>query len=201
MKRFLLIIFASLISIAVLATKPHTVDLKVDVNNSTVYWKGSKVIIEDYHDGNINLISGYLVVDHGTLVGGEFVIDMNTITCTDIESEKKRKYLEDHLKDEDFFDVGKYPQSILRITSATRLEGSNYTIKADLTIKGITQPIEFISTVNIRRNQFEATSELKIDRTRWGVEYKSGSIFKKLGDKAILDEIEFKIRLVSFGRK
>ena len=46
-----------------------------------------------------------LMIDHGTLVGGQFSIDMNSINNTDIESEEYSAKLEGHLKDEDFFNV------------------------------------------------------------------------------------------------
>ena len=42
-----------------------------------------------------------------------------------------------------------------------------------------------------------ANANIKIDRTKWDVVYKSGSVFKQLGDKIILDEIVFDISLVS----
>ena len=42
-----------------------------------------------------------------------------------------------------------------------------------------------------------AIAKIIIDRTKWGVEYKSGNIFKDLGDKIIYDDIEFDIFLVS----
>ena len=72
-----------------------------------------------------------------------------------------------------------------------------YKIVADLTIKDITRPISFMAEVDINGANFVASAELNIDRTKWDIKYKSGSIFKDLGDKAILDEIKFEIFLVS----
>ena len=51
--------------------------------------------------------------------------------------------------------------------------------------------------VNSSRRGFNAIAKIIIDRTKWGVEYKSGNIFKDLGDKIIYDDIEFDIFLVS----
>ena len=74
---------------------------------------------------------------------------------------------------------------------------SSYTIVADLTIKGITHTIDFVADVNINKLEFSATAKIKIDRTQWDIKYHSGNYFKDLGDKLILDEIEFDISLLS----
>ena len=178
-----------------MANNPHVSRVNVNVETSTVKWKGSK--ISKSHDGIVSIAKGVLLIDHGTLVGGEMAIDMNSITCTDIESEKKRGYFEQHLKNEDFFDVEKFPYANIKITSATKKEEGQYSITADLTIKGITHPITFTSEVKINGEEFLGNASFKIDRTKWGVKYGSGSFFKELGDKMILDDIDFDIILKS----
>lgn len=40
-----------------------------------------------------------------------------------------------------------------------------------------------------------ATTTLKIDRTKYGIKYGSGSFFDSLGDKAISDEFELTVNL------
>ena len=186
------LIFATLISFA---TKPHIVDVRVNPTGSTVKWIGSKV--GSSHEGNINIQKGALSINHGTLVGGQISIDMNSISCTDIESEKKAGYLVDHLKDEDFFNTEEFPLAIIKITRAVRGTSNIYKIVADLTIKGITHPIVFDADVNINGENFLAKAKITIDRTKWGVKYGSGSFFEDLGDKVILDEIEFDVFLLS----
>jgi polyisoprenoid-binding protein YceI len=66
-----------------------------------------------------------------------------------------------------------------------------------MTIKGITNPVTFNADIKINRNSYTAIAKIIIDRTKWGVEYKSGNIFKDLGDKIIYDDMEFDIFLVS----
>ena len=122
---------------------------------------------------------------------------MTSITCTDIESEKKNKYLVDHLKDEDFFDVNQFPEAKLTVNRVKNIEGSQFEMKGNMTIKGITNPVTFIADIKINRNSYTAIAKIIIDITKWGVEYKSGNIFKDLGDKIIYDDMEFDIFLVS----
>ena len=195
MKKILFLFTLSVFTLFAIATKPHTDHVRVDAEKSTVKWKGSK--ITEGHDGFIQIQKGVLMINHGTLVGGQISIDMNTITNSDIESEKYKAKLEGHLKSDDFFDVEKHPLSTISITKATKTEGNNYSIVADLTIKGITHSITFDAEVNIQKIAFFAKATIKIDRTKWDIKFHSGNFFEDLGDKLILDEIEFDISLLS----
>ena len=195
MKKIILSLALSILTLISFATKPHTDNVRVDAKSSTVKWIGSKVA--SAHEGTINIQKGMLMIDYGTLVGGQFSIDMNSINNTDIESEEYSAKLEGHLKDEDFFNVEEFPTATITIIKAVKGTENNYSIIANLTIKGITHPITFDANVNVNGINFLATAKIKIDRTKWGIEYKSGNFFKDLGDNIILDEIEFDIFLLS----
>ena len=195
MKNIILSFVLSVFTLIAIGTNPHIDHVRVDAEKSTVKWKGSK--ITEGHEGFIQIQKGVLMIEHGTLVGGQISIDMNTITNSDIESEKYKAKLEGHLKSDDFFDVEKHPLSTISITKATKTEGNNYSIVADLTIKGITHSITFDAEVNIQKIAFFAKAKIRIDRTKWDIKYNSGNFFKDLGDKLILDEIEFDISLLS----
>jgi len=195
MKKILFLLVLSILTTFSFANKPHIDNVRVDSKSSTIKWIGSKVASS--HEGNVSIEKGTLAIDHGTLVGGEFSINMNSITCTDILAEKKNQYLVSHLKDEDFFNVESFPQAIIKIVRAVKGSDNSYKIIADLTIKGKTHPISFQADVNINGKNFLATANIKIDRTKWDIQYGSGSFFDNLGDKMILDEIEFDIYLLS----
>ena len=171
-------------------------DLKINNQLSNIKWIGSKVT--ESHYGTINIDRGVLQInEEDELVGGEFVIDMNSLLCTDIENEKKKKNLEDHLKNKDFFDVSNFPNSGIKITDVDKVEEESYRITADLTIKDITHSINFDADVKKQELNYEVISNIKIDRTKWDVKYKSKNFVKNLGDKFILDEIEFEVYLIS----
>jgi len=165
-----------------------SVDGVVKVKDAKIIWKGFKVT--GAHEGLIDLDSGTLEFKDGELVGGAFNVDMNSLTCTDLSGQYRSK-LEGHLKSSDFFDTENHKESILKITKVTKADNSSYNIEADLTIKGISEKIEFVSSIYGNK----ATSSMKIDRTKYGIEYGSGSIFKSLGDKMIYDEFELIIDL------
>ena len=194
MKKILLSLVLSIATLFAFATKPHIDNVRVNADSSTIKWIGSKVASS--HEGNVSISKGVLSIDHGTLVGGEIAIDMRTITNTDMEGRRKQK-LESHLKNEDFFNVEAFPLAIIKITRSVKSKGNMYKILADLTIKGITHPITFEADVNINGANFLAKAKIKIDRTKWGIKYGSGSFFEDLGDKMILDEIAFEVFLLS----
>lgn len=161
----------------------------VNVAESSINWTGKKVT--GSHTGTINLTSGNLDFENGALVGGNFTIDMNSIVCTDLGEGGARK-LEGHLKSDDFFGVAENPTADLKITGVEAGDkAGSYNITADITIKGITKPINFSAMVG----ENNATANVTIDRTQFNVRYGSGSFFDNLGDKTIYDDFELVLDL------
>lgn len=164
-------------------------DKKVDVVNSQVNWKGEKVTGQ--HEGTIKLQEGTLQFnDNKQLTGGSFVMDMSTLTVTDLEGEMKGK-LEGHLKSDDFFGITQHETSKLVITKVEGKDG-NYKVTGDLTIKGISFPNTFNMTI---KDNNTANANLTIDRTKYDIKYGSSSFFDNLKDKAIYDEFELSVNL------
>ncbi|MGR7813523.1 YceI family protein [Lacinutrix undariae] len=159
----------------------------IEVKESKIIWKGYKVTGE--HQGLINLEHSTLEFKKEKLVGGTFVIDMSSITVTDLSGEMKTN-LEGHLKSDDFFGVEKHKTASFEITKAKENKDV-YTVTGNLTIKGITHPTTFNMT--IKNNT--ATANLKVDRTKYDVKYGSTSFFDNLKDKAISNEFDLNITL------
>lgn len=155
----------------------------IKIDNSSVVWKGYKVT--GSHEGLISISSGSLIFTNETLTGGEFVIDMTSITVTDLDGQYKDQ-LEGHLKSDDFFGVANHPKANLVFNKVMPSGKNAYTITGDLTIKGKTNPITFSLSVYGSK----ANASLKIDRTKYDVKYGSSSFFDGLKDKAIYDEFD-----------
>ena len=164
---------------------------KIDIKNGQVLWVGSKPTGK--HNGIIGLKKGEIILNEGKLVGGNVVIDMNSINDISQTGEYKVK-LENHLKSPDFFDVGVFPEAIFVISKVVETksakDGFTNSIYGDLTIKNITKQISFMANVE-KRGDFIAISAapFKIDRTDFGVKYKSKKFFSALKDKIIDDDI------------
>ncbi|WP_266204408.1 YceI family protein [Pontibacter kalidii] len=164
---------------------------KVDVANSDLKWHAKKVTGE--HLGSIALQSGEMTVNGNKIVGGTFVIDMNSITCSDIKDDQYNAKLVGHLKSDDFFSVEKHPTATFKISSVKPVAKAeagkpNATITGDLTIKGITNQVTFPATVSVKNGVASAKADVTIDRTKYDVRYRSNSFFDNLGDKAIYDD-------------
>ena len=180
-KNLTLVAIVAVITVAFTAIDKEKKDVKTE--SSKLVWKGYKVT--GSHEGTIAIQSGSLSFEDDKLVGGSFVIDMTTIISTDMEGKSKGK-LEGHLKSDDFFGVDKHNTATLEFTEVKASGKNAYQISGNLTIKGKTNPETF--TMSIYGNK--ATANLKIDRTKYGVQYGSTSFFEGLKDKAIYDEFD-----------
>lgn len=182
-------IFRNLLAFTILAfiTFSFTTALngnkEINIEKSNLTWKGYKVT--GSHTGTLKIKSGSLNFNNDKLIDGNFVIDMNTILCTDLEGEYKGK-LEGHLKSDDFFGVEKNPTATLEFKKVTTTGKNSYEIVGDMTIKGKTNSITF--DISIYGNKANAT--LKIDRSLYDVKYGSTSFFEGLKDKAIYDDFD-----------
>ncbi|MEM6321422.1 MAG: YceI family protein [Bacteroidota bacterium] len=175
-------------------------DLKTfNVNKGTLTWTGSKVIGNSSHTGTINIPMGDLKAVGGEITSGQFVVDMNSINCTDLTEDDGKGKLEGHLKSADFFDVENNPRATFLLTGAAPLEGqadATHSITGNLTLRGVSKSITFPAKVTIADNKLMATSpSFTIDRTQWGIEYGSGSIVGLAKDKVISNDIALELSL------
>ena len=160
----------------------------IDAAASNIHWLGKKVTGQ--HEGNISLKSGSLILNNDAISGGNFVVDMTSMTCTDLEGEYAGK-LVGHLSSDDFFGVATHPEAKLVFTKVTAKGNGVYAVTGDFTIKGITKEASFDLTVAGN----EATAKVIIDRSKHDIRYGSNSFFDNLGDKAIYNDFELDVTL------
>jgi polyisoprenoid-binding protein YceI len=101
-----------------------------------------------------------------------------------------------HLKSDDFFGVAKYPIVKLVITGSTPFDKGNGVVSGTLTIKDITNPIEFKAAMQKKDEGVWFFANIVVDRTKYNIRYGSGSFFDNLGDKTIYDEFRLKVNLL-----
>lgn len=179
---------------AIAQDKPMSSTLKL-TPESTVKWVGKK--ITGQHHGVVGIKDGYLTFTGDLLTSGVVNVDMNTIEVHDIPaSDEMNGKLTGHLKSPDFFDVQKYPDAKLQIISSEKTK-NGLKVKANLTFIGKTNPIEFDAVVKRSAKSTNLKSDVKIDRTIWGLKYGSDSFFKGLGDKAIHNEFVLSVDLTA----
>ena len=179
-----------MISLLVITLSTHALQAQTftaDVKNSTLKWHGKKVTGE--HFGHINLKKGTIEIADDRIINGYFIIDMTSITNTDLTDETYNTKLVNHLKSDDFFGAEKHPEAFIEIKEGTPFVDNQSTVEALLTIKNITHPVTF--KVNRAGSAYQA--EIVVDRSKYDVRYRSGSFFDGLGDKLIYDEFTINV--------
>ncbi|MBC35100.1 MAG: lipid-binding protein [Bacteroidetes bacterium] len=161
----------------------------VNTANSIIEWEGKKVTGQ--HNGTIAIKSASLDMHDNHLHGGNFVVDMTSIVCLDIENEKYNKKLVGHLESDDFFSVETYPTATLKITDDAIFKNGKAKVMGELTIKGKTLPIEF----DAHKADGKITAKIVVDRSKYDVRYGSKSFFDNLGDKMIYDDFTLNVTL------
>lgn len=183
-----------LLMLAGIAQERYTVNTVI----SSVEWIGKKVTGQ--HQGVIDLKKGSYLFENGTITSGEFIINMQSISITDIEDKEQNEKLKNHLVSSDFFSVEKHPTAQLSVVKSQRIDEKRLKVTADLTIKEITKRIEFEVTLLIEGKKMVAIGEVDIDRTQFDIRYGSGSFIDNLGDKAIKDLFTIKFKVAALTK-
>ncbi len=168
--------------------------IKVDLGKSLIRWKGTKFAGLGKHEGTLKLSAGELMVEQNRLTDARFTIDMASLQITDIPAHETvpRKKLRDHLLNEDFFNVAKYPTATFVMTKFVQKEDNICQLSGLLTLRGKTNPIVFDAVFRaLTPQKVVADANLIIDRQKWGVAYRGSKLTNDLVD----DEISLKLHI------
>ena len=185
--------FTISIIIIILIFSTQSIDAQaklLNIETSNIRWFGEEITGKQ-HYGDLKFSSGYIKINDEVISGGNFIVNMNSLTVEDLSGGGKKR-LEGHLKSTAFFGVSDHPQAALNISSLAEINGNSQILVGELTIKGITHPIDFSITLSSENN---ATAMLVFDRSKYDVRFRSGSFFDELGDKLILDDIKLEVAL------
>lgn len=172
----------------------------IDLKESRIEWTGRNLL--NKHSGTVALKSGSLRFTKGRLTGGEFVFDMNAMSCSDLAGNAMHDVLIAHLKSDDFFDVEVYPEARFVVWAAEPIipatsGAPNLHVRGQLTLKDVVKPFEFPVVAGFTpEGKPAAQAVLAFDRTLWNVVYGSGKLFSNLGGHLVNDQIEIQLRIV-----
>jgi polyisoprenoid-binding protein YceI len=130
----------------------------------------------------VSKVKGRIAQFSGTIVTGE-TFEASTVNATldasTIDTNNEQR--DGHIKSADFFETEKYPEWTFASTGI-EADGSDYTLKGDLTIKGVTKPVSlslevggfgpdpyggtragFTATTTINRSDFGVDISLPMD--------------------------------------
>lgn len=147
--------------------------------SSKIEFVGSKVT--GSHDGGFKEFSGELRTAGDRLAddGIEVVIQTDSLWS---DSEK----LTGHLKNQDFFDVEKYPTATF-VSTAVEPAGDGWSITGDLTLHGVTKSITFPAQVQVEEDAVGLTSEFSLNRFDFDITYEGNA------DNLIRKEVVIKL--------
>ncbi len=103
-----------------------------------------------------------------------------------------------HLKGEDFFDAAKFPTLNFSSTSFKKIDGSDYELTGDLTIKGVTKSVtlavEYGGTMTDFYGQFKAGFDIsgKISRSEFGLTW---SAVTEAGGVVVSDDVKLNLSI------
>ena len=167
---------------------------------SSIAWTGGKLVGGDEHTGTLSITEGRLAVQGDDITAGDFTVDMNSLTVTDLDENSGKSKLEGHLKNEDFFESNTYPTStfeITRVEPVTGEPGVTHRLTGNLTMKGVAKEVTIPANVTVTGDRITAnTPAFEIDRQQWGIQYGSGAL-GLAQDKIIKDEMVLEIDLVA----
>jgi polyisoprenoid-binding protein YceI len=156
---------------------------KVNSEKSKFSWTGYASVGTYAPAGTIKLNSGSLTFDGKNISKATFEFDMKTIT-------HDNKDLQNHLRNEDFFDVEKYPKAVFILEKIIGNQATGL-----LKIKDVQKKITFPIAIKYSEKEIEIQAVISINRTDFGIKYNSTSFFSNLGDYAIKDNFEFRLDL------
>ena len=152
-------------------------------DSSMVKWRATHKGGLNPRYGTLHIASGNIFADSGVVTGGNFVVDINSLTvdtASVTEPGKKASDLETHLKSPDFFDVVKYPAAKFEITKIAAFDstkdqstvpGANNIVSGNLTIKDSTINITFPAKITVTNSDVHIVASFNVDRTTWGLNY------------------------------
>lgn len=171
----------------------------VDTTTSKIRFTGNGV--GKNHPGIFKLSGGTVAIANDQITGGQFTINIASMNMEE-EGDMFQNKLKGHLLSGDFFDAAKFGTAKFEITKvepyvkndkdSSVVEGANFSVSGNLTLKEDTKNITFPARIDLDGNTLKAKGNFNIDRTQWRMNYGND---KTLGDKFISETVNIELDL------
>ena len=137
----------------------------VDPMHSEVQFKVKHLVISTV-TGAFKTFSGEAITAGNDFENAaiSFSLDVNSVDTNQAQRDE-------HLRSADFFEAETYPEIQFRSTSFTKVKGDDYKLLGDLTMKGVTKPVEL-------QAEFGGSAKDAYGNTKYGFEV-TGKINRK----------------------
>lgn len=150
-----------------------------------VTWIGKAAVGGYAPEGSLQILNSSAILENDEIRSLRIVIDMNTL-------EQENKQLRDHLREEDFFNVKRFPVATFILTQPFSIDSEQVELAGDMTICGVTNTEIISSGIIASEGVLLLTFTHTMDRTKYGINYNSPSIFNQISENAIADEFTLK---------
>ena len=170
-----------------------TTNWTLDPTHSELQFKVKHLMITTV-TGSLNVLAASLTSESDDFENAQVKFEADTASIDTGNNDR-----DNHLKSGDFFNADEFPKVSFESTSLTK-DGSDYTLKGDLTIKGVTKPVKLavefggIATDPWGNTKAGFTLNGKINRTdfglTWNAALETGGVMVSEEVK-ILGELQF----------
>lgn len=170
-----------------------TTNWTLDPTHSELQFKVKHLMITTV-TGSLNVLTASLTSESDDFENAQVKFEADTASIDTGNNDR-----DNHLKSGDFFNADEFPKVSFESTSLTK-DGSDYTLKGDLTIKGVTKPVKLavefggIATDPWGNTKAGFTISGKINRTdfglTWNAALETGGVMVSEEVK-ILGELQF----------
>nr|WP_294793043.1 YceI family protein [uncultured Mucilaginibacter sp.] len=158
----------------------------LDPMHSEVQFKVKHLVISTV-TGSFKKFEGTMEIENEDFTGADINISLD-VNSIDTNQDQR----DGHLKGADFFDAEKYPAIIFKSTSFEK-DGGDYTLKGDLTIKGVTKPVKLAAEYGGVATDFYGNTKAgfdvtgKINRKEFGLTWDG---ITEAGSVVVSDEVK-----------
>jgi polyisoprenoid-binding protein YceI len=109
----------------------------VDNSHSNVKFSVTHLVVSEV-EGSFKTYGGKVVANSDDFQNADiqFSVDVASINTDDVNRDG-------HLKGDDFFNAEKFPKMTFKSTSFKKVNGKNYVLEGDLTIRDVTKKVKF----------------------------------------------------------
>jgi len=157
----------------------------ISTNEQTLTWIGKAAVGGYAPEGSLEIRSAEITYTLEEIITLSIVVDMASL-------KQENKQLQDHLKREDFFFVEQYPKATFELSKKAMILDGKCILEGLMAIRGESRKelIEVVATIS--EGKISLQLDHIMDRTRYGVNHNSPSIFKRLKENAIADQFVLK---------
>ncbi len=161
----------------------------IDPMHSEVLFKIKHLVISTV-TGSFRKFDGKIVSEGDDFTNAKVSLSIDVKSVDTNQAQR-----DEHLQSGDFFEAGKYPKINFESTSFEKTGGGDYKMKGDLTMKGVTKPVELSIEYGgsednghgILKHGFEVTGT--VNRMEFGMSWYNPTLFSGAGGRSLLCQV------------